>query len=154
MKELQAIQLTSASLCLLRESALRNAAFGCQRADCPSSFLLELCLQLCIHKLPKLIALCFLAVRVLNFGVKHVCFVGTLTFASYCNVLHVSRTSLSAICYCRCCRFLPVRLGLHQRLAILCFPDPQQTAWALDWFSHLRFRVAIVLAAVADTSWM
>ena len=39
-------------------------------ADCPSSFSLELCLQLCIHKLSKLIALCFQAVRVLNFGVK------------------------------------------------------------------------------------
>ena len=33
-------------------------------------FLLELCLQLCIHKMPKLIALCFLAVRVRNFGVE------------------------------------------------------------------------------------
>ena len=39
----------------------RIAPFGCQRAYCPSSFSLELCLQLCIHKLPKLIALCFLA---------------------------------------------------------------------------------------------
>ena len=48
----------------------RIAAFGCQRAYCPSSFSLELCLQLCIHKLPKLIALCYLAVRVLNSGVE------------------------------------------------------------------------------------
>ena len=48
----------------------RIAAFGCQRVYCPSSFSLELCLQPCIHKLPKLIALCFLAVRVLNSGVK------------------------------------------------------------------------------------
>ena len=29
----------------------RIAAFGCQRAYCPSSFSLEPCLQLCIHKL-------------------------------------------------------------------------------------------------------
>ena len=39
---------------------------------CGLSFIfpLELCLQLCIHKLPKLNALCFLAVQVLNFGVE------------------------------------------------------------------------------------
>ena len=51
------------------------------------TFPLELCLQMCIHKLPKLIALCVLAVRVLNFGVKHVCFVGTLTFASFYDIM-------------------------------------------------------------------
>ena len=51
-------------------NALRNAVFNYLRANCPSSFSLELCLQLCIHKLPKLIALRFLAVRVLNLGVK------------------------------------------------------------------------------------
>ena len=48
----------------------RIAAFGCQRAYCPSAFSLELCLQLCIHKLPKLNALCHLAVGVLNSGVE------------------------------------------------------------------------------------
>ena len=62
----------------------------------------ELYLQLCIHKLPKLIALCFLAVRVLNFGVERkTCFVGTLTFTSFCNGLHVIKTSWSAFGCCR-----------------------------------------------------
>ena len=55
---IQAIQLTSASL------------HSVVSAYCPSFFSLELCLQLCIHKLSKLIALCFLAVRVLNSNVK------------------------------------------------------------------------------------
>ena len=110
-------------------NSLRNAAFGCPRADCPSSFPLELCLQLCIHKLPKLIALCFLAVRVLNFVVKHVCFVGTLSFASFCNGLQVIKTSWSAFGCCRSCGgLLAFRLGLHQSLAVLCPPGPQETA--------------------------
>ena len=52
------------------QAHFRISAFGYQRAHCPSSFSLELCLQLCIHKLPKLIALCFLAVRVLNYSVE------------------------------------------------------------------------------------
>ena len=102
-----------------------------------------LCLQLCIHKLPKLIALCFL-----NLGVKHVCFVETLTFASFCNVLHVIKTSWSAFGCCRSCgELLPFRLGLHQSLAILCPLVLKRLLGQLDWFSHLRFRVAIVLAA-------
>ena len=107
-----------------------------------------LCLQLCIHKLPKLITLCFLAVRVLNFGVKHVCVVGTLTFASFCNALHVIKTSWSAFGCCRSCgELLPFRLGLHQSLAVLCPLVLKRLLGQLDWFSHLRFRVAIVLAA-------
>ena len=118
---------------------------------CRLSFIfpLELCLQLCIHKLPQLIALCFLAVRVLNFVVKHVCFVGTLTFASFCNGLHVIKTSWSAFGCCRSCdELLPFRLGLHQSLAVLCPLVLKKLLGQLDWFSHLRFRVAIVLAAV------
>ena len=67
-------------------------------------FSLELCLQLCIHKLPKLIALCFLAVRVLNFD-------------------------------------------LHQSRAVLCPLVFKKLLGQLDWFSHLRFRMVIVLAA-------
>ena len=95
-----------------------------------------------------------LAVRVLSFGVKHVCFVGTLTFVSFCNVLHVFKTSWSAISRCHCDRFLPFRLGLHQSLAILCPLVLKRLLGHLDWISLLRFRVAFVIAAVADTSWM
>ena len=152
---LNAVELTSASLCLLREGALRNAAFGCQRADCPASFLVDLFLQLYIHKLPKLIALCFLTVRVLIVGVEDVCFVGTLTFASFCNVLHVIKTSGSAVGCCRSCgEALPFRLGLHQSLVVLCLLVLKRLLEHLEWFSHLRLPVAIVLAAVADASWI
>ena len=119
----------------------------CRHVDCPSSFSLELCLQLCIHKLPKLTTLCFLAVRVLNFGVEHVCFVGTLAFASF--GLHVIKTSWSAFGCCRSCgEPLPFRLGLHQSLAVLCPLVLKRLLGQLGWFSHLRFRVAIVLAAM------
>ena len=63
------------------------------------------------------------------------CFVGKLTFASFCNALHVIKTSWSAFgCRRSCSELLPFRLGLHLE--------------QLDSFSHLRFRVAIVLAAL------
>ena len=104
---------------------------------CRLSFILplELCLQLCTHKLPKLIALCFLAVRVLNFGVKHVRFIGTLTFASFCNALHVIKTSWSAFGCCRSCgELLPFRLRLHQSLAVLCPLVLKRLLGQLDWF--------------------
>ena len=95
----------------------RIAAFGCQRADSPSSFSLELCLQLRIHKLPKLIALCFLAVRVLNSGVerKRASSEHSLSPRSVTR-LHVIKTSWSAFGCCRSCgELLPFRLGLHQK---------------------------------------
>ena len=110
-------------------NALRNAAFGCQRADCPSSFPLELCLQLCVHKLPKLIALCFLAVRVLNFGVEHVRFVGTLTFASFCNMLHVIKTPRSAFrLLSKLWRTPPVPTWSSPKPCCPVSPGPQETA--------------------------
>ena len=110
---------------------------------------LELCLQLCIHKLPKLIALCFLAVRVLNFGVerKRASSEHSLSPRSVTR-LHVIKTSWSAFgCYRSCDELLPIRLGLHQSLAVQCPLVLNRLLEQLDWFCHLRFRVAIVLAA-------
>ena len=89
----------------------------CIRLECPSSSPLS---SVCSCASTSC-RLCFLAVRVHNFGVKHVCFVGTLTFASFCNALHVIKTSWSAFSCCRSCgEILPFRLGLHQSLAVLC----------------------------------
>ena len=42
---------------------------------------------------------------------------------------------------------LPFRLGLHQSLAVLCHLVLKRLLRQLDWFSHLRLCVAIVLAA-------
>ena len=99
----------------------------CRHVDCPSSFSLELCLQLCIHKLPKLTTLCFLAVRVLNFGVEHVCFVGTLAFASF--GLHVIKTSWSAFGCCRSCgEPPPVPTWSSPKPCCPVSPGPQETA--------------------------
>ena len=51
-------------------------------------------------------------------------------------------------CCCRICgELLTFRLGLHQSLAVLCPLVLKRLLGHLDWFSHLRFRVAIVLAA-------
>ena len=65
-----------------------------------------------------------------------------------CNGLHVIETLCSAFGCCRFCdKLLPFQLGLHQSLTVLCLLVFKGLLEQLDWFSHLRFFVAIVLPA-------
>ena len=140
-ERLQATQLTSASLCLLRESALRNAAFGCQRADCPSPF-----------HLSSACSCASTSCRSSSHCVPWLSESSTSLLSTFASSEHSlsprSATSWTAFGCCRSCgELLPFRLGLHQSVAVLYPLVHKRLLGQLDWISHLRFRVAVVLAA-------
>ena len=103
-------------------------------------------------QLPKLIALCFLAVRVLNFVVKRKRAPSEHSFSTLSVTrLHVIKTSWSAFGCCRRCgEIITFRLGLHQSLDVLCPLVLKRLLGQLDWFTHLRFCVASVLATTCN----